>query len=92
MTSRRFTTGKNGIKVESKESYKSRNNRSPDEADALIELVHVVRAITDVLPGLVEKKKMANETSVTSYQSVKDAYPISFTEQDDSMSENGEDE
>ncbi len=57
MTSRQFTTGKNGIKVESKESYRARNQKSPDEADAVIMLVHVVRKITDVLPGMVERPK-----------------------------------
>lgn len=57
LTARRYATGKNGIKVEPKEKYKARNKSSPDEADALVMLVHLVRQITDVLPGLVEQSK-----------------------------------
>lgn len=56
LTSRRYKTGPRGIKVESKEEYKARNQNSPDEADALVMLVHVVRKNTDVLPGLVDEK------------------------------------
>ncbi len=57
LTSRQYITGKKGIKVESKESYKARNQKSPDEADSLIQLVHVVRMVADTLPGLVERPK-----------------------------------
>lgn len=57
LTSRRFKNGKKGIRVEPKEEYKARNNSSPDEADALVMLVHLVRQISDVLPGLVEQTK-----------------------------------
>jgi hypothetical protein len=55
LTSRRYKNGKNGIKVESKEEYKGRNQSSPDEADALVMLVHAVRRNSDVLPGIVEQ-------------------------------------
>ncbi len=57
MTSRQFDTGKNGIKVESKEKFKARNQRSPDESDAIIQLTLLVRMITDTLPGMVERPK-----------------------------------
>lgn len=60
LTSRRYSTGKNGIKVEAKEAYKARNQHSPDEADSLVMLVHLVRHITDVLPGLSEQGKGQN--------------------------------
>lgn len=61
MTSRQFSTGKNGIKVESKESFKARNQKSPDEADSVIQLCHVVRSFADVLPGMVERSKATPE-------------------------------
>jgi len=48
--------GKNGIKVEPKEEYISRNRVSPDEADSVIQLLHVVRLNSDVIPGLVEQQ------------------------------------
>lgn len=55
LTSRRYKNNKNGlIKVEPKEDYMARNKSSPDEADAMVMLVHTVRKNTDVIPGLVE--------------------------------------
>lgn len=57
LTSRRYRNGKNGIKVEPKEEYKARNQKSPDESDALVMLVHLVRRNSDVIPGLVEQSK-----------------------------------
>lgn len=57
LTSRRYKTGKKGIRVEPKEEYKARNQHSPDEADALVMLVHLVRQISEVLPGLVEQSQ-----------------------------------
>lgn len=43
MTGRRFLLTQKKTKVESKKGYKSRGNKSPDRADALTMLVHVVR-------------------------------------------------
>lgn len=43
MTGRRFLLSGMKTKVESKKEYKSRGNKSPDRADALTMLVHVVR-------------------------------------------------
>lgn len=43
MTGRRFLLTQKKTKVESKRDYKSRGNKSPDRADALTFLVHVVR-------------------------------------------------
>ena len=57
LTSRRYKTGKKGIKVEPKEEYKARNQASPDEADALVMLVHLVRRNSSVTPGLVEETR-----------------------------------
>lgn len=58
LTTRRYATGKNGIKVESKEAYKARPpHRSPDEADSTIMLCHVVRMRAEVTPGLTEETK-----------------------------------
>jgi len=59
LTSRRYRNGKNGIKVEPKEEYVARNKTSPDEADALVMLVHVVRNNSEVIPGLVEQQSKA---------------------------------
>jgi len=57
LTSRRYKTGKNGIKAEAKEEYMARNQNSPDEADALVMLVHVVRKNSDVIPGLHDEQR-----------------------------------
>lgn len=54
LTSRRYEPGKKGIKVEPKERYKARNQHSPDEADAMVMLVHLVRRFATTLPGLTE--------------------------------------
>lgn len=57
LTSRRYETGRRGIKVEPKEEYKTRNGGvSPDESDALVMLVHLVRLRGDVLPGTHEEQ------------------------------------
>jgi hypothetical protein len=62
LTNRRYRHGKNGIKVESKDEYKSRNaGKSPDEADALMMLVGLVRKNSDVLPGLVEQSQKQSQ-------------------------------
>jgi len=53
LTTRRFSFCKgNKQKVESKESYKARNQRSPDEVDSMIMLPHLLRSRANVLPGL----------------------------------------
>ena len=53
LTTRRFSFCKgNKQKVESKESYKARNQRSPDEVDSMIMLPHLLRVRANVLPGL----------------------------------------
>lgn len=58
LTSRRYETGRNGIKVEPKEKYMARNGGiSPDEADALVMLVHLVRRTSDIIPGLAEDEQ-----------------------------------
>jgi hypothetical protein len=60
LTSRRYKNSKRGIRVEPKEEYKARNQHSPDEADALVMLVHLVRSFAAVLPGLVEHGNSVN--------------------------------
>jgi hypothetical protein len=76
LTSRRYKNGKNGIKVEPKEEYVARNKYSPDEADSLVMLVHVVRRNSDTIPGLVEQQVPNKETikasSHVKFMSVKD--------------------
>jgi hypothetical protein len=62
LTSRRFVTGRRGIKVEPKDEYKARNgNVSPDEADAIVMLPHLVRMVGEVLPGTVEERTPQGE-------------------------------
>ncbi len=90
LTSRRYRSGKNGIKVEPKEEYKARNQKSPDEADALVMLVHVVRRNSDIIPGLVEQSKperQQNDDNIGSgYVSMRKDISI---ESEDSIMANG---
>jgi hypothetical protein len=86
LTARRFRTGKNGIKVEPKEEYKARNQHSPDEADALVMLVHLIRKVSDVLPGLVEQSQPNRSSGDVSFVAVTKLPSI---ESDDSISLDG---
>lgn len=86
LTTRRHKNGKNGIKVEPKEEYKARNQASPDEADALVMMPHLIRRISDVLPGLVEQTKPGKEKSDIKFESVKNMVTM---EADDCISEDG---
>ena len=53
---RRYKNGRLGVKVEPKDEFKLRNQgHSPDEADALVMLVHVARKRSLTLPGLVDE-------------------------------------
>jgi hypothetical protein len=52
MTGRRFLLTQKKTKVESKKDYKSRGNKSPDRADALTMLVHVVRMQSKGAPSI----------------------------------------
>jgi hypothetical protein len=66
LTSRRFKHSKKGIKVEPKDEYRARNaNASPDEADAIVMLIHLVRRSGKVLPGLVEEEPRERFSGVT---------------------------
>ncbi len=88
LTSRRYATGKNGIKVEPKEQYKARNQSSPDEADALVMLVHVVRKNSDVIPGLVEAQTpKSSEEGGIKFESVRNMVSV---EKDDSIAMDGD--
>ena len=92
LTSRRYETGKNGIKVEPKEKYKARNKSSPDEADALVMLVHVVRITADVLPGLVEHKNNKNGQNNDPEMRFVSAAKSGSLSMDDSMCSDGVEE
>lgn len=92
MTSRQFTTGKNGIKVESKDAFKARNQKSPDEADAVIMLCHVVRKITDTLPGMIEKPKNRPERPQADAPVFTTPAKQESTEPHDSICEDAEEE
>jgi len=91
LTSRRYRTGAKGIKVEAKEEYKSRNQNSPDEADAVIMLVHMIRQTSDVIPGLVEHQINRPESGPSNIKlySMKGYVNV---EADDSISIDGADE
>lgn len=66
LSSRRFRYAKNGtMKVESKDEYKQRNQRSCDEADSVIQIVQLIRARGHILPGMMEQSdsRFNNEDS-----------------------------
>ncbi len=90
-TSRQYDTGKKGIKVESKEKYKARNQKSPDEADSVIMLTYVVRKITDTLPGMVERPVSTPErqTADVVVQTPAKQQP---TEDDDAVGQEGDED
>jgi hypothetical protein len=74
LTTRRFSFCKgNKQKVESKESYKARNQRSPDEVDSMIMLPHLIRSRANVMPGLSKQsdtRKPIDESRETVYAKV----------------------
>lgn len=56
LTTRQFRDGKGGrSRVESKKEYKARGNASPDRADSLTMLVHIVRVRKQFRAALVSK-------------------------------------
>lgn len=57
MTTRRFKYTRNGrMHVESKDEYKGRNGgKSPDEMDAVVMMVQLVRMRSGVTPGVIEQ-------------------------------------
>lgn len=95
LTSRRFepNAGKGrGIKVEAKEKYVARNKSSPDEADALVMLLHVVRCRSEVIPGLVEQQQPSKDTKMLGgmkWIKVKDNINVDVH---DSVNEDGQDD
>lgn len=71
LTSRRFQrVSKGRVRVENKDSYRARNGgHSPDEADTLVMIVHLIRMRGEVLPGMVEgpsanRRKPGDATTV----------------------------
>lgn len=91
LTSRRFSAGGKGkgIKVESKEVYKARNQVSPDETDSMIMLVHLVRKNSSVIPGTVEQQEAPKGDNGIKYETVKNMKSI---ENDDSICLDGRDD
>jgi hypothetical protein len=69
---RRYATGKNN-KVESKDEYASRGNKSPNKADALTLLLHGVRIATGCIPS--SKDDLAGITGSLSREA-DDAVPV----------------
>lgn len=89
MTSRRMKHGKNGIKVEAKEEYMARNTSSPDETDAIVMLIHLIRKRSDVLPGLVEQQDGKRDNPDMKFQSVS---KMTSVDDDDSICEGAPDD
>lgn len=92
LTSRRYKTGKRGVKLESKEEYKARNQASPDESDALVMLVHLVRMKGKVLPGLLEEQKPAVTDAGPQEIKFHTVKELSTIDADDTISEDGKGE
>lgn len=90
LTSRRFRVGSKGVRVEPKDEYKARNRFSPDEADALVMLIHLVRKNSEVLPGLVEQKSSAYQGSPENRIKLVPVGKSGTFEADDSLSPDGE--
>lgn len=57
LTGRRFLLTQKKTKVESKKEYKSRGNKSPDRADSLTMLVHVVRLMSSGPPSVTSTQQ-----------------------------------
>jgi hypothetical protein len=62
LTGRRFLLTQKKVKVESKKDYKSRGNKSPDRADALTMLVHVVRLMSSGPPSATRSTHRESDT------------------------------
>ena len=92
LTSRRYRTGAKGIKVEPKEEYKSRNQNSPDEADAVIMMVHIIRLTSDVIPGLVEQQTPKGQSGGGTHLKLYSLKGYQSVETDDSISTDGSDD
>ncbi len=78
--------------MESKEKYKARNNKSPDEADSVIMLTYVVRKITDTLPGMVERSKSEPGQRMPDSMIVTTPSKQAPTEEDDAVGQDGDEE
>jgi hypothetical protein len=92
LTSRRIKGFSKGIKVEPKDDYMARSGGiSPDEADALVMLVHAVRRNSDVIPGLVEEQAPKKDREGSGLRFEVAAKAGRF-DSDDSISTNGESE
>ncbi len=92
LTSRRYENGKKGIKVEAKEKYMARNGgNSPDEADAMMQLIHIIRSKADTLPGLTEAPAKQKEHEGAGLKLAKIG-SMASVDGDDSISEQGDDD
>lgn len=95
LTARRYRHGKNGIKVETKDEYKSRNaGKSPDEADSFVMLPQLVRKNFEILPGLVEQTqpRPRSETAGEDMRPVSVMTAMKSIHEDDSISEDPQDD
>lgn len=66
LTTRRYKQSKGEkVRVESKDEYKARGNRSPDEADSFTLLIHLVRTRGEFEAVMVEKPRRIEKTART---------------------------
>ena len=92
LTARRYDHSKNGIKVEPKDKYMARNGGvSPDEADSMVMLVHVVRKNAKVIPGLEEEHAPKTDERIRGNLQFRSLVGASV-ESDDSISLSGQDD
>lgn len=66
LTGRRFAPKGKKIRVESKKDFKARGNRSPDYADSLTLLVHLIRMRGDMTASMLAIQPRQDEDSVVS--------------------------
>lgn len=74
MTTRRYKRTRNGrMHVESKDEYKARNaGKSPDEMDAVVMLLHLIRMRGGVIAGIVEQQNNKSDRAIKAYSPTTD--------------------
>ena len=74
MTTRRYKRTRNGrMHVESKDEYKARNaGKSPDEMDAVVMLLHLIRMRGGVIAGIVEQQNNKSDRVIKAYSPTTD--------------------
>lgn len=66
MIGRRYKHSGEKVRVEPKKEYKARGNNSPDEADSLLQIVHLVRMRRQFVARMIAESPMNQEIDVNS--------------------------